>query len=76
MLNHELEAIEPTGMEYICVHCDETFDFSKKLQDHVNEARAYTEQESFSYMLMSICGKQLWLKNIIFFQHIKVFCVY
>ena len=59
LLNHELEAIEPTGMEYICVHCDETFDFAKKLQDHVNEARAYTEQESFSYMLMSICGKQL-----------------
>ena len=38
LLNHELEAIEPTGMEYICVHCDETFDFAKKLQDHVNEA--------------------------------------
>ena len=38
LLEHELEAIEPTGMEYFCLHCGETFDFAKKVQDHVNEA--------------------------------------
>ena len=41
LLNHELEATEPTGMEYICAHCDETFDFTKMLRDHVNETHIY-----------------------------------
>ena len=38
LLKHELEAIEPTGMEYFCLHCGETFDLAKKVQNHVNEA--------------------------------------
>ena len=41
LFNHELEATEPTGMEYICAHCDETFDFAKMLRDHVNETHIY-----------------------------------
>ena len=41
LLNHELEATEPTGLEYICGHCDETFDFAKKLRDHVSECHIY-----------------------------------
>ena len=41
LLNHELEATEPTGMEYICGHCDETFDFAKTLRDHVSESHIY-----------------------------------
>ena len=46
LLYHELEAIEPTGMEYFCLHCDETFDFAKKLQDHVNEAHILNKNHS------------------------------
>ena len=41
LLNHELEATEPTGMEYICGHCEETFDFAKTLRDHVSEFHIY-----------------------------------
>ena len=41
LLNHELEATEPTGMEYICGHCDETFDFAKTLRDHVSESHVH-----------------------------------
>ena len=41
LLDHELEATEPTGMEYICGHCDETFDFAKTLQDHVIESHVH-----------------------------------
>ena len=49
LLNHELEAIEPTGMEYICVHCDETFDFAKKIQDHVNEVHVMNKNHSVPF---------------------------
>ena len=42
LLNHELEATEPTGMEYICGHCEETFDFAKTLQDHVSESHIHS----------------------------------
>ena len=41
LLDHELEATEPTGMEYICGHCDETFDFAKTLRDHVIESHVH-----------------------------------
>ena len=42
LLNHELEATEPTGMEYICGHCDATFDFAKRLRDHVSESHIHS----------------------------------
>ena len=41
LLNHELEATEPTGMEYICGHCEKTFDFAKTLRDHVSESHIW-----------------------------------
>ena len=41
LFNHELEATEPTGMEYICGHCEETFDFAKTLRDHVSESHIW-----------------------------------
>ena len=36
-LDHELEATEPTGINYICFTCGARFDFLKELLDHVRK---------------------------------------
>ena len=34
-LNHELKATVPTGMDYICGHCDAVFDLASQLVTHM-----------------------------------------
>ena len=43
LLNHELEATEPTGMEFMCGHFDEKFDLAhvETLRDHVSESHIH-----------------------------------
>ena len=37
LLNHELKATKPTGMDYICIHCDASFDLASQLVTHMTQ---------------------------------------
>ena len=39
--DHELKATKPTGINYMCFHCDASFDFPNQLVTHFNESHTF-----------------------------------